>query len=120
MRKKLIVKSDQRGHLVEIFKEELSQGQVYMFSCKPGQTRGNHYHKRKTESFCVIEGEAVITLKPLKGKSQRIKVSGTNIEKVFIPVNVIHSVENKGGKDVIVLAYISEKYDEKDPDTYYV
>jgi UDP-2-acetamido-2,6-beta-L-arabino-hexul-4-ose reductase len=94
---------------------------VYFFTCKPGQIRGRHYHKRKTEVFCVIQGEVEVALKTLEGKTNlvRLSVGEEYLNKLFIPVNIIHTVENKGDKDAVILAYISEKFDEKDPDVFY-
>ena len=62
MKQKLEVKKDDRGKLIEIFRAP-GFGQVNYSTSKPRAVRGNHYHNRKKEKFCVIEGRAKITLK---------------------------------------------------------
>ena len=59
---KLEIKSDPRGSLLEVFKSP-EWGQVFYSTSKPGVTRGNHYHTRKLEKFCVIEGQAMIRMR---------------------------------------------------------
>ncbi|HUS96566.1 MAG TPA: NAD-dependent epimerase/dehydratase family protein, partial [Hyphomicrobiaceae bacterium] len=54
--------SDERGSLFEVVKQE-EGGQVFFSTTKPGVTRGNHYHTRKMERFCVVQGEALIRLR---------------------------------------------------------
>lgn len=114
-------KEDPRGWLVEVFKEELSQGQVYVFTSKPGVIRGNHWHERKEEWFCCLYGRVKITLIDNKSKKQQVVEmdSGKGTTKLFIPAKTIHVVENIGDTDSCILAYINEKFNPKDPDTFY-
>lgn len=111
------IKEDSRGKLIEIFKIP-DFGQVYYLTIKPGFTRGNHYHKRKKEKFCVIEGEAKITLKS-KDEIKELLVSGNNPEVIDIPEKWIHDIKNICDKEVKMLAWISEVFNPNDPDTYY-
>ena len=56
MNKKLETKQDDRGKLIEIFTfHEPAAGLILYSTTKPGITRGNHYHTRKKEYFCVIK-----------------------------------------------------------------
>lgn len=113
-------KEDSRGWLVEIFKEELPGGQVYYFTSKPGVVRGNHWHNRKEEWFCCLQGKVKITLEEESGiKEEIILDSEKEITKVFIPKKMIHTVENIGEMESAVLAFINEKFDPQDPDTFY-
>jgi len=116
MNNKLEIKKDERGKLIEIFKMP-DFGQVYYLTVQPGFTRGNHYHERKKEKFCVIEGEAKITLE--NKETKEFLVSGNNPEVIDIPEKWIHSVKNIGDKEVKMLAWISEVFNPNDPDTYY-
>lgn len=115
-------KEDQRGWLVEIFKEEISPGQVYLFTSRPSVIRGNHWHDRKTEWFCCLVGKVKLTLedKSTGRKEEIILDADKEIQKVFIPAGVIHTVENIGEVESFVVAYISEKFDPEDPDTFYL
>ena len=56
--------SDARGHLFEAVRT-LNGGQAFFSTTRPDITRGNHYHLRKFERFCVIRGQAVIRLRKL-------------------------------------------------------
>lgn len=114
---KLEINKDERGELVEVFKVP-GFGQVNYVTCKPGAVRGNHYHKRKKESFCVIEGEAKITLK--KGdEAKEYRLSGESPEIIEVQSNWIHNMENIGKKELKAVVWINEVFNPDDPDTYY-
>jgi len=118
MDKKLEIKKDDRGKLVEVFKIP-GFGQVHYSTSKPGVTRGNHYHTRKEEKFCVIEGAAKITLKNREnGKIKEFFVAGENPEIVDIPKNWTHNVKNMGQGELKLLVWANEIYNPDDPDTY--
>ena len=120
--KKLNVLSDDRGEFFEfIRKENINNkfGQIYITTAFPEKVKGNHYHKRKTEWFCVIHGEGKLFLKDCLTKEQKIiNMDQKNMVVVKIPSNVIHAIKNIGKEKMILLAHISESYNEKDPDTY--
>ena len=65
--------TDKRGWLSEILREDKigKFKQVYVVTIKPGQERGNHYHKKRKEWFCVH------TIKNI-GKEDVIMVSGSS------------------------------------------
>lgn len=109
---KMKVHEDERGWLTEVFRDELAKGLVYAFSIRSGKSRGKHYHRRKREWFCVLEGSGKIRI----GKRWRnIKAR----EKVYIPPKSYHELKNTGKKLLIAVSYSSEKYDPKNPDTYW-
>ncbi len=123
--KKLKVNQDERGMVVEIIRrEDLKQnkpfGQVYLTTANPGFTKGNHYHKRKTEWFCVIKGKGELVLKDLISKeTKRILMDDEeNFVVVEIPPNVAHAIKNIGSEVLYLLAYIDEPYNPNDPDTF--
>ena len=110
---------DNRGHLVEIVKEA-SGGQSFYSLTKPGITRGNHFHTRKVERFCVVEGEAVIRLRKLgTTEVEEFKVSGNQPVALDIPVFYTHNITNTGNTDLLTLFWSNEIFDPEDPDTYY-
>ena len=122
--KKLDIKSDERGWLTEILSTSDSGnkpfGLIHVTTAKPGFVKGKHHHKRKTEWFCVIKGEAKLMLKDLKTKESRVIHLGEgNMLVVKIPPNIFHSIENIGNDEMYLLAYVDEAFDPKDPDTYY-
>jgi len=119
MNKKLEIKEDERGKLIEIFKIP-GLGQVFYSTTKPGIIRGNHYHTRKKEFFCVIEGRGLIKLRNREtGEIQKIEVSGENPEIVEMPINWTHNIKNIGETEMKLLVWVNEIFNPEDPDTYF-
>jgi UDP-2-acetamido-2,6-beta-L-arabino-hexul-4-ose reductase len=113
-------KVDARGVLSELIRSE-GFGQVFFSRTKPGQTRGNHYHILKHERFFVLEGRAIVHTRPLGmnvGAGHWIHVSGENCTVVDIPPGHVHSIENVGDTDLILVVYVDATYDPRNPDTY--
>ncbi len=122
--KELIAKSDERGDVVEIFRPELvgskENGQVTFVSTLPGKTRGNHFHKRKTEWYCVMYGEAIIAIENNKTKEKKeISVNGKHMVLIKIPPNHRHWIKNIGNTHMHLLIYVNEPFNPLNPDTYY-
>lgn len=121
--KSLDVKKDDRGWFAEILRaDEIDNpkfGQMYVTTATPGQTKGKHYHNRKLEWFCVVKGNALLTLVDNKtGKKQEIEMGENNMVTVEIPTGVWHAISNTGDGDMFLIAHISEPYNPEDPDTY--
>ncbi len=118
MNEKLEIKQDERGKLVEIFKIP-GVGQVFYSTTKPGIVRGNHYHTRKKEYFCVIEGNGLIKLKNREtGEIKETEVSGGKPEVVEMPVNWTHNIKNIGENEMKLLVWVNEIFNPEDPDTF--
>lgn len=111
--------ADERGVFVEVYKMEKG-GQVSFSTTKPGVTRGNHYHIRKSEKFCVVSGQASIKLRRI-GTDRVIeyRVSGEEPCWIEMPIYYTHSITNIGTSDLLTLFWISEPFDPNDPDTFY-
>jgi len=118
MNKKLEIKEDERGKLIEIFK--IPQfGQVVYSTSKAGVVRGNHYHTRKEEKFCVIEGEAKISLRNREtNELKEFFVSGEEPQIVDISMNWVHNIKNIGKGELKLLIWSNEIFNPDDPDTY--
>lgn len=117
--KKLEIKSDERGNFVEVFKIP-NFGQVSYSTTKPGVIRGNHYHTRKKEIFCVIEGEAKIRQRNRETNEIEEKiVSGSAPELVEMKINWTHNIQNIGNSEMKILIWINEIFDPNNPDTFY-
>lgn len=121
---KLDVKNDDRGWLAEILrKENLPEkngfGQILVTVAKPGVTKGNHYHKRKEEWYCVIRGTGKVLLKEnSSGQYQEVVMGDENMVAVKIPKNVTHAIQNIGNEMLYLLIYIDEPFNPQDPDTF--
>lgn len=118
MDEKLEVKKDERGSLVEIFKIP-DVGQVFYSTSLPGVVRGNHYHTRKREYFCVLEGNARIRMRDRdSGAIKEYNVSGDKPEVVEMIINWTHNIENTGETEMKLLVWANEIFDPEDPDTF--
>lgn len=111
-------KIDSRGYLAEFLKGE-SFGTIFVSKTSPGVTRGNHSHKRKTEKFLVLEGDAAIRLRDVA--SQKVieyNVKGEDSMVIDIPTGFTHSIKNVGKNDLITLFWCGEPFNPNDPDIY--
>jgi len=118
MSEKFEIKSDERGNLVEVFKFP-GTGQIFYSTTNPGFTRGNHYHNRKIEKFCVIEGSALIRLRNRKtNEIKEYSVSGDRPEIVEMTLNWTHNIKNVGENEMKLLVWINEVFNPEDPDTF--
>jgi len=121
--KKLDVKKDDRGWLAEILRPEDVKvkgfGQVLVTTANPGKVKGNHYHKRKLEWYSVIQGDMELHLLDLKTKGREVMTIGeSNPVLVKINPNIAHAVKCVSKVPAVLLIYISESFDQNDPDTF--
>lgn len=115
----LDLKTDDRGSFVETVKLN-SGGQVSFSTTKPGITRGNHFHTRKAERFAVIKGKANIELRRIgTNEVLSFELDGSQPSFVDMPIWYTHNITNVGDEDVYTIFWISEHFDENDPDTYF-
>jgi len=113
------IHTDSRGQLAEIIKTKIG-GQTFFSLTKPGITRGNHFHRRKIERFCVVKGKALIKLRRIGTNAiTEYSVNGKEPSFVDIPVFYTHNITNLGDKDMYTLFWTSEFFNIEDPDTYY-
>lgn len=116
------IKQDNRGSLAELFREEISPGQVYMFTIEPFHSRGGHWHERKTERFILIEGTVALLLEDMKTGTKKqtiLKVMDNAFTKIEVPTDTRHTFSNSTGERATVIAYIDEKFNPEDTDTFY-
>lgn len=113
------VHRDDRGQLFEIIRMA-NGGQVFFSTTKPGVVRGNHFHTRKIEWFCVLQGEAAIRLRHVESDEvHEFRVLGADPQFISIPVLHTHQIENVGDEDLLTMFWCSEVYHAEDPDTYF-
>ncbi|HSV26266.1 MAG TPA: NAD-dependent epimerase/dehydratase family protein [Sedimentisphaerales bacterium] len=115
----LVLRTDDRGSLFEVVRQEKGS-QVFFSTTRPGIVRGNHYHTRKMEKFCVVKGTAVIRLRRIGTEEVfEYRVSGREPVAVEMPVFYTHNIENVGDEELCTLFWTNEVYDPADPDTYF-
>ncbi|MEM9351992.1 MAG: NAD-dependent epimerase/dehydratase family protein [Planctomycetota bacterium] len=113
------VHADDRGKLFEVIRLA-GGGQVFYSTTKPGVVRGNHYHTRKIEWFCVLRGEAAIRMRRVDDDSvHEFRISGEKPEFVSIPVLHTHQIENVGDDELLTMFWCNEIFEAEDPDTFY-
>ena len=78
-----------------------------------------HYHKYKKEIFYPIIGKSKIVQQSLDHQDTIIDIIDDNNKRmVEMKTNYIHSIENIDNKKTYTLMWISEIYNENNPDTY--
>ncbi|MGE3974624.1 MAG: NAD-dependent epimerase/dehydratase family protein [Bdellovibrionales bacterium] len=114
----LELKSDARGSLFEAIKTN-DHGQGFLSTTHPGFTRGNHFHIKKFERFCVVKGQATIRIRKLfSDEITSFQVSGDAPCAVDIPTLHTHNITNTGSEELITLFWSGEIFDPSHPDTY--
>lgn len=115
---RLTQRSDERGTLFETVKTKHG-GQAFASVTKPHVTRGNHFHLHKLERFCVLSGEANISIRKLfSSVSHSYHVYAEYPCVLDIPTMHTHSIENVGETDLLTLFWAHEVFDPDRPDTY--
>ena len=126
--KKLKVISDDRGLLMEMLRCDDSLfekfGQVYLTVCNQGYVKGWHYHKKQTDHFVVVKGNARVVLYDTRKKSS----TNSEIQEVFmgeknpillkIPAFVLHGITPDGSEPVYLINCPTLPYDYKNPDEF--
>ncbi|WP_324261807.1 NAD-dependent epimerase/dehydratase family protein [Altererythrobacter sp. H2] len=114
----LKLNSDTRGTLFEAAKGG-GGGQTFLSWTYPGITRGNHFHLDKVERFLVVEGDAIIRIRPVLGDCVwQCRVSGQLPVAIDMPTLHTHSIENVGDKELLTLFWTNAVFDPELPDTY--
>lgn len=112
----LEVKIDKRGSLVEAFKLP-NDGQIFYITVNAGEMRGNHYHLRKHEYFCVIYGSAIISFKDrTTGTVMKVETNGDKPMTLEVVPNNTHNIISEHG--CMCLVWTNEQFNPDDPDTY--
>ncbi|MHB8926774.1 MAG: polysaccharide biosynthesis C-terminal domain-containing protein [Bacillota bacterium] len=115
--------ADERGELLEVFRGDhlpiTGKGQVYLTTAFPGCIKGGHYHRHKTEWFCVVGGRAVVELQDVgTGASRVFTLDRLRPAVLRVPPNTIHRIRNPTDQVLSVIAYVDDVYNPDDPDTY--
>jgi UDP-2-acetamido-2,6-beta-L-arabino-hexul-4-ose reductase len=113
------VHRDDRGQLFEILRMA-GGGQIFFSTTKPGIVRGNHFHTRKVEWFCVVRGEAAIRIRRVGDERVReFRVSGDTPQFISIPALHTHQIENVGSDELLTMFWCNEIFQPADPDTFF-
>ena len=128
--KNLKVITDSRGFLMEMLRcdDTIFEkfGQVYLSVCKPNIVKGWHYHKKQTDHFVVVKGNAKVVLyddrknSATKGEVQEVFMGEGNPILLKIPTYVLHGITPVGNEDSYLINCPTLPYDYKNPDEFRV
>ncbi len=118
----LLVKTDQRGQLAELFRQdELPESEFpkmgYVSISHPGVTRGPHEHRQQTDHFAFVGSSRFrLYLWDNRPESpsfrQRVVLDCPEAEAmaILIPPGVVHAYRNVGERDGMVLNFPNRLY----------
>lgn len=110
---------DERGAFTELIRLD-SAGMFSVNVCRPGYTKGNHWHHTKTERFIVVSGEGVIRQRRIGEREvTSIPVGAGAVASVDMLPGYTHSIENTGESDLVFVIWANEEFDPERPDTYF-
>lgn len=121
--KKIELYKDERGLFAKIFDymelEDKDIQDIYITHTKPGQSRGDHYHKKTTEWFCAVKGRGIMKLRDIETNEElEIEINGETISVIELPPKINHIVSCTGDEELILLAFANQPYKKDDTDTY--
>ena len=126
--KNLKVIKDNRGFLMEMLRCDdpifNKFGQVYLSVCNPNIVKGWHYHKKQTDHFVIVKGNAKVVLydiredSPTKGEIQEVFMGENNQILLKIPTFVLHGMTPADDKPIYLINCPTEPYDYKNPDEF--
>lgn len=122
--KKLESRFDDRGFLVEVFKELNLPAikQTTYTETYPGVIKAFHWHKKQWDFWFVVKGMAQVVLydlrkdSPTKGETNVFYLGEKNLVLLVIPPGVAHGYRVLGQGSVGLFYHTSEIYDPKNPD----
>jgi dTDP-4-dehydrorhamnose 3,5-epimerase len=117
---------DERGFLIELFRNDILKGENrpemgYISQTKPGTSRGPHEHREQSDLFCFV-GPADFELRlwhrdhetifesPLLPPPEKYIVGQSNPVAVIVPPGVVHGYKNISEFSGIVLNFPNKLY----------
>ena len=109
---------DARGTLFEASRGG-GGGQTFLSWTNCGVTRGEHFHLDKVERFLVVEGTAIIRIRPVLGDQiWECRVDGNEPAAIDMPTLHTHNITNIGDTPLLTLFWTNAVFDPAAPDTY--
>ena len=124
----LQVNADERGHLVEVFREDWDEydpepAMSYYSLTYPGIVRAWHKHNRgQIDHFVCPQGRIKVGVyddredSPTKGELNTFVIGEHNQQLIRIPGECWHGFKAVGTEPAILLNYPTNLYDYEDPD----
>ncbi len=96
--------------------ELAAQRNVHVVVTRPGEVRGNHYHKEATEIFAVV-GPALVRVR-IDGAIRAFEVPDGEAQRFTIPPGVSHAIRHGGTAPAVLVSFSTRPHDPLDPDTH--
>jgi oxalate decarboxylase/phosphoglucose isomerase-like protein (cupin superfamily) len=99
---------------------------IGIHSINPGNERGGHYHKRKTEWLLPLNGKALFVWadaqNPKQGDLKQFIIQADYAKPclIEIPPFVAHWVKNMGLEVFVMASFSTEDFNQENPDKYKV
>ena len=107
----LVVHHDDRGDLFKAHPTAV-EGEVYVVTARPGQSRGHHLHRHMSEWFVAVAGQgAVHAQDPRTGETAQVALDGVRVQ---VPAGIAHALVNTGSEPLVVVACASRLHDPDD------
>lgn len=113
---KLSVFADERGIVFNPIEMSDLQDQenLHVVTSSPQAIRGNHYHKKGTETL-VIMGPALVRIRE-NNHLRDIDIPDRSVYGLIIPPGVSHAIKHTGSESGILLSFNTIGYDPENPD----
>lgn len=111
---------DDRGSFTELV-HTADCGQVSINICKPGITKGQHWHNSKWELFIVVAGHGLIQERNIHtGETVKFEVGGDKLEVIYMIPGWTHEINNLSETENLVTVMIcNEIFNPERPDTFF-
>ncbi|RQM71071.1 cupin domain-containing protein [Aeromonas jandaei] len=117
---------DERGWFLKVingtetYHEELI-GDIYFVCGKGGGVRGNHYHVKTDEWFCVISGSCILYLVDVVTEEKIVlELDDVYPKMIHVPNGIAHAFVNSNEDEFTVVAFTNRIFDKADTVPYAV
>lgn len=96
----------------------------YVYTVRPGMTKGWAVHKEHEDRYFIVSGEARVVLyderpdSPTKGLVAQVWMTEHQRGVMNIPAGIWHATQNVGATDVIMVNYPTKPYAHENPEKY--
>ena len=87
---------------------------MHVVVTEPGAVRGNHLHRRGTETL-VIQGPALFRCRE-EGEVADTEVPAGAVYRFTIPPGVAHALKNTGAAPSVAASFVTLPHDPAEPD----
>jgi dTDP-4-dehydrorhamnose 3,5-epimerase len=112
-------REDDRGSFAKPFVRDLLRGgcfeELYIVTARPGEIRGNHFHKRTNEWFFLLAGSATVHLMERESQQRLVwEFRDSDNCVLFVPSGITHAFKNNQDKPFKLLAITDQPYQTDD------